>query len=134
MQNSYDIYRKNNDALTLDDCAEIHRRMVAAIGEGDEDADEIYRELLDKALVYTTIRFNWAKQSIHERALVDAGRRGKHDSLLTSFNMLHRLCAVEHKDTSWCEMLGDVEKDPSMRKRYGDFAAYLCFVEAINQR
>ncbi len=134
MQNTYDTYRKNNDALSLDECAEIHRRMTAAIGEGDEDAEEIYRELLDKALVYTTIRFKWARQDIHERALVDGDRRGKHDSLLTSFNMLYRLCAAEGKDTSWYEMLGNVEKDPAMRKRYGDFAAYLCFVEAINQR
>lgn len=134
MQNTYDTYRKNNDALTLDECAEIHRRMAAAIGECDEDADEIYRELLDKALVYTTIRFNWAKQDIHERALVDGDRRGKHDSLLTSFNMLYRLCKADQKDISWYEMLGDVENDPAMRKRYGDFAAYLCFTEAINQR
>ena len=134
MQNTYDAYRKNNDALTLDECAEIHRRMAAAIGDGDEDADEIYRELLDKALVYTIIRFNWAKQDIHERALVDGDRRGKHDSLLTSFNMLYRLCKADQKDISWYEMLGDVENDPAMRKRYGDFAAYLCFAEAINQR
>ncbi len=125
---------ENNDALTLDECAEIHRRMVAAIGERDEDADDIYRELLDKALVYTTIRFHWAKQDIHERALADKDRTGKHDSLLTSFKMLYRLCAADGKDTSWYAMLGDVEKNPAMRKRYGDFAAYLCFIEAINQR
>lgn len=54
--------------------------------------------------------------------------------MIVNFNLIKRFCDSIGTDTSWYDMLGDLKKDPTVRKRFGDFADYLCFVEAINQR
>lgn len=51
---------------------------------------------------------------------------------IIKFNQLARYLKMQEKNTSWRDELGDLEKDKdsSMRKRMGDFACYIVFINA----
>jgi len=57
-----------------------------------------------------------------------------HDSVITHFNMLARWLRKQGQPANWRDELGDVEKDPALRKRIGDFACYMVFVSALLER
>ena len=64
----------------------------------------------------------------------DSARTSCHDSVIVKFNMLERFLKMKGKDARWREVLGHEEDDPSFRKRIGDFACYLVFVNSLLAR
>lgn len=64
----------------------------------------------------------------------DAQRSSCHDALIGKFNMFARYMKSQGYSTEWHEVLGDETVHPYTRKRIGDFACYLVFVNAINER
>jgi len=51
-----------------------------------------------------------------------------------TYNMLARWLRKQGQPANWRDELGDVEKDPALRKRIGDFACYMVFVSALLER
>lgn len=127
---TYIEYLKNTDALSLEAMNNILYEILDEI-KNDEDATELFDELLEKAVKYTEIRAKWNLMSSGERAEADAGRTMCHDSLIVKFNQLAKYLRINGKSAGWRDQLG---YDDSDRKRIGDFAAYIVFVSCLNAR
>lgn len=134
MVNTYSAYRKMaKDTLNFEECEAIHKKIAEAISD-DPDGLDIYKDLLEKAREYTVKRLEWRDLDIAGRGLAGERRSDVHNSLLRHYVMLYRFCKQQGLDTAWYTMLGDIEQDSAFRKRYGDFAGYLCFIEMACQR
>lgn len=127
---TYIEYLKNTDALSLEAMNNIWYEILDEI-KNDEDATELFDELLEKAIKYTEIRAKWNLMNVSERAEADAGRTMCHDSLIVKFNQLAKYLRINGKSAGWRDQLG---YDDSDRKRIGDFAAYIVFVSCLNAR
>ena len=127
---TYNDYLKERNSLTFDEMQKIHADMVAGIGS-DTDALELYGELLRTAVKYAGIRAKCPllpKQDKIDQEK-DERRTMCHDSLLIKIEKMHRFQrTVLKKESSWRETLGED------RKRIGDFACYLAFVESLYAR
>ena len=122
-----------DDSLSIEDFLSIHQRMIDSIGN-DEDALELFNELMESAISYTDIRARWTMMTREEKMDIDESRTMKHDSLIIKFNKLARYLGMNGRDISWRNDLGYIEDDPMKRKRIGDFACYLVFIAGINAR
>lgn len=131
--NTYAEYLPTNLSLTLDEMNELHVQMLKGISE-DEDAIELYQTLLLQALRYFQFRVNWAVWDYEEKKSKDESRTSCHNALIANFNILARYMKSLGFSTEWRDSLGDETDDPCARKRIGDFACYLVFVNAINER
>lgn len=131
--NTYREYLEMPLALTLEQMTELHRQMVDEIGS-DEDALELYDELIAQATKYASFRANWCLWSREEKMERDPSRSSCHDSLLVKFNMLARYLRMLGKPAEWRDVLGDENADPYVRKRIGDFACFLVFLNSICSR
>lgn len=131
--NTYAEYLTTDLSLTLEEMNDLHIKMLRGIDK-DEDAVELYRDLLSQALRYFQYRVNWALWSWEEKMSKDENRTSCHNALITNFNMLARYMKSLGYSTEWREFLGDETVDPYTRKRIGDFACYLVFANAINER
>lgn len=126
-------YEPSKYSLTFDEMREIHEEMLSEIGN-NEDAMEIYEELVEKARNYVIYRQNWTFDSFEEKMNKDSSRTSCHDSMIVKFNMLERILKMNGKEAAWREKLGRTEEDPDYRKRIGDMACYIIFVYAICSR
>ena len=64
----------------------------------------------------------------------DPGRTSCHDSVIVRFNQLARYLQSHGKAAAWRDTLGYEEEDRYFRKRIGDFACYLAFVNSLLAR
>ena len=133
MLNTYAEYLNTSKSLTLEKMQKIHEQMIVEIGN-DEDALEIYDELLEKATQYAMFRAEWLLWDRMTRMEKDASRSSCHNSLIIKFNMLAKYLKGIGANASWRDELGYEEEDKYNRKTIGDFACYLVFVNSINAR
>lgn len=129
---TYEDYLKEPQCLTFDEMEQLHKMISTEIGT-DPDAREIYLELIGKATDYACIRARWPLLSKTEKMEQNPGRTACHDSLIVKVNMLSRYLRLQEKEAAWRDILGD-EADPYNRKRIGDFACYLAFINGLNAR
>lgn len=133
MLTTYEEYLDTEQSLTLEEMRKIHSQMLADIGM-DADAKEIYEELIAASTKYASMRAEWLMFSREEKAERDSRRTSCHDSVLIKFNMLARYLKTQGKAAAWRDFLGDEKENPYNRKRIGDFACYLVFVNSLNAR
>ncbi|MCM1416923.1 MAG: hypothetical protein NC430_13495 [bacterium] len=133
MFSTYEDYRSQPMCLTLDEMTALHREMAEEAG-GDSDAMELYGELLAAAVKYFDSRAHWPLWSQQEKAENDKTRSLRHDKVIIAFNQLARYLRMQGNAAAWREALGEEKEDPNCRKRIGDFACYLVFVESLNAR
>lgn len=131
--NNYQDYLKMPLALTFEEMAQIHGQMLEELGE-DEIALELYEDLLEQSRKYHDYRSNWVVWTREEKMDKDPGRSICHDTLLIKFNVLSRYLRQNGKPALWRDTLGDEKADRYVRKRVGDFACYLIFLDAISSR
>lgn len=124
---TYQDYKGSRDEISVEECMRLHQMMSEEI-QGDEDAEELYADLLDKALDYIPIRVRWTYKTREWKTNIDESRTMYHDSMITHFNMLARYLKQQGKEAKWRDELGDA------RKRIGDFAGYLIYVQSIGGR
>lgn len=127
----YQEYLKKNDAITMEQALEIYTKISESIDPGDQDGVEIMGEFLAAAVKYAGIRAGWNMLSREEKADTDANRTACHNMVISHLNVLSRYLALNGKDTSWRDELGD-EKE--YRKRIGDFACYAALMEGLDAR
>lgn len=130
---TFNEYLTKPKSLTFEEMEEIHDMILADIA-GDIDGKELYEELIQTAVRYAGIRAEWCLMDREKKAERDSGRTACHDSVIVKFNMLARYLKMQGRDNGWRDKLGYEEEDKLYRKKIGDFACYLVFVNSINSR
>lgn len=132
MLSTYEGYRSLPLSLTFEEMAGLHRQMAEEACR-DGEALGLYRDLLTAAADYSKSRAGWPLWDREEKLAEDPARTSRHDKVIIALNTLARYLRMQGKAASWRDALGDAE-DPYCRKRIGDFACYLVFVESLNAR
>lgn len=133
MITTYEDYLALPMSLSFGEMADLHRQIVEEAGQ-DADALALYNGLLAAAVKYSGSRANWPLWDREEKTAEDAARTSSHNQVIDRVNILARYLRKQGKAAVWREVLGDEKKDPGYRKRTGDFACYLVFVEGLNAR
>lgn len=133
MITSYNEYLEKPNCLYMGPMEEMHKEILRTI-EGDSEAQELYKELIKKATQYAGIRAQWLLMDRITKIETDDGRTSCHNSLIVKFDMLARYLRSKGEKAIWRDMLGYEKDDRNNRKRIGDFACYLVFVNSLNAR
>ena len=130
---TFEDYLKEPRSLSLDRMMELHRQLMAEVGD-DPDAEELYAALLEEATEYAEIRASWPLMSREDRMAKDPSRTAHHNSVISHYDMLARLLRRQGKTADWREELGDEKADRYFRKTMGDFACFLVFINSLMAR
>lgn len=130
---TYKEYLNTECSITFEEMQEMHSQMIADVGT-DVDVAELYQDLISAAVKYATIRAEWLLLDREQKMECDARRTSSHDSFIIKCNMLARYIKMLGKEAEWRECLGDDKENPYNRKRIGDFACYLAFMNSLNAR
>lgn len=133
MITTYEDYLALPMSLSFGEMADLHRQIAEEAGQ-DADALALYNGLLAAAVKYSGSRANWPLWDREEKTAEDAARTSSHNQVVDRVNILARYLRKQGKAAAWRDALGDEKKDPGCRKRTGDFACYLVFVEGLNAR
>jgi hypothetical protein len=133
MFSTYEEYLPMPGSFTLEQMAALHREMKEETGS-DTDALDLYGDLRTSAANYFQSRALWSLWSREKKLAEDAARTARHHQVIDCVNILARYLKAQGKAVSWREVLGDEKENPCVRKRIGDFACYLVFVESLNAR
>ena len=129
--NDYDFYLdlSRGSTLTLEDADSILKKMILCVESLKvKDKMDCYNGILKAAFEYTSIRCKWELMDREEKINEDNYRTACHDTFISSLNSLSGRAAAEGVDLSWREELGDD------RKRIGDFACYIAYINGIANR
>lgn len=130
---TFESYSAMPMSLTMKEMAALHRGMAEEIGD-DSDGLELYADLVGACIKYLEYRSNWPLWSREEKMEKDSLRTSRHNMVILCFNQLARYLKLQGKAAAWREALGeDIEKG-DCRKRAGDFACYIAFVESVHAR
>ena len=94
----------------------------------NDESFEMWQDLFKKAIEYTNIRAKWSLMSMEEKVENDAYRTACHNSFINSLKIYVRYLKQLGIELSANEL---IEQD---RKIIGDFANYIVFREAVNNR
>lgn len=130
---TYDNYLAGAKSLTPSQMAELHKEMISEIEE-DEMAQDLYDEIIRTAIDYIGIRASWAILTKEEKNEKNPKRTECHNLLIVKFDALADYLRKQEKAAAWREILGYEEQNKYCRKRIGDFACYLAFVNGLNTR
>lgn len=130
---SYEEYLSSEKALTIAQMEGIHKDIIRSI-QSDQDALELYEDLVSASVKYSEIRAEWSLMSREQKMDKDPLRTSLHNAAIIQVNILARYLAQIGKSTSWRNLLGNEEEDRIYRKTIGDFACYIAFVNAICSR
>ena len=130
---TYEEYSSTEKSLTITQMQDIHNCIIKSI-QDDQDASELYEDLISASVKYAEIRAEWSLMSREQKMDKDPLRTALHNSVIIQVNMLARYLAQIGRSTSWRNLLGNEEEDRIYRKTIGDFACYIAFVNAICSR
>lgn len=133
MKTTYDEYLLEPKSISFEKMQLLHREILSEM-EDDEDAEELYEELIECATRYADFRAKWLLWDRETKMERDASRSSCHNSLIIKFNMLAKYLRMQGKAATWRDELGYEADDRYCRKTVGDFACYLVFVNSINAR
>jgi hypothetical protein len=115
--------------LTFEEASQILDAINECYGKiSAEDKEDYYKDMLEKAFKYSGIRCEWELMTGEERSEKDPYRTSVHNGFIISLNVLARLAELEGIDASWLGKLGE------NRKRIGDFACFLTYINGICNR
>lgn len=131
MIHTYEAYLNHpaGDVLKIEDAMKIYKELTESVAKCKlDDKIELWDDFLRKAAEYTYIRNMWEHMDVEEKLEKDPSRSLKHDSFITSLNILARIAENEGVDNSWRKELGDE------RMRIGDFACFVTYIVGISNR
>ncbi|EKL6214540.1 hypothetical protein ACFD2S_000609 [Listeria monocytogenes] len=126
----YNIYLQNNDSMSFEEALEIYNSIFNVLECKDEYLHELWKEVIDSALVYSNMRTNWNYFSREDKQEKDKLRTSYHNTFMINLKAFHKLAEQLELDTGWREKLGSSDD----RKRLGDFAGYILCLENIRAR
>ena len=124
---NYEAFLSAKDALTFEECQNIHQTILNNTGN-DEEILEVWSEFLQASISYAHIRSQWLLWEREERQQKDEGRTAKHERVTYCLKLLSRYLGQEGVDVSWFDAIED------NRKQIGDFACYIAYIYSINAR
>ncbi|WP_314066102.1 hypothetical protein [uncultured Vagococcus sp.] len=126
----YNIYLQNNDSMSFEEALEIYNSIFNVLECKDEYLHELWKEVIDSALVYSNMRTNWNYFSREEKHEKDNLRTSYHNTFMINLKAFYKFGEQLELDTNWIGKLGSSED----RKCWGDFAGYLLCLENIRAR
>ncbi|MGX7263385.1 hypothetical protein [Enterococcus crotali] len=126
----YTAYLQKNDSMSFEEALEIYNSIFNVLECKDEYLHELWKEVIDSAIVYSNMRTNWNYFSREEKQEKDKLRTSCHNTFMINLKTFYKLSEQLELDTSWIEKLGSSED----RKRWGDFAGYILCLENIRAR
>ena len=130
---TYEDYLPMPGSLNFEEMLSLHREIKEEAGN-DGDALDLYKDLLTAAAEYSRLRSCWLLWSRDKKLAEDSVRTSCHNRVIDCFNILARYLGNQGKSVSWRDVLGDEKENPYCRKRIGDFACFLVFIESLNAR
>ena len=127
MLSAYEDYLSQPGSLTFEEMLSLYRQMAAETG-CDETAADLYKDLLAAAVKYSESRSHWPLWSREKKLEEDSVRTSRHNQVIDCFNILSRYLQAKGSPAAWRDVLG------SDRKRIGDFACFLIFIESLDAR
>ena len=124
---NYEAFLSAKDALTFEECQNIHQTILNNIGNNEEIL-KVWSEFLQASISYAHIRSQWLLWEREERQQKDEGRTAKHERVIYCLKLLSRYLVQEGVDVSWFDAIED------NRKQIGDFACYIAYIYSINAR
>ena len=127
--NSYETYLQMNNILAIEEAMEIYNEMKASLAQckinGKED---IIKQLIESACYYANIRAGWEYMTKEEKMKDDDIRTSSHNTFIMNIDIAARMVGNEGLDAEWRTKLGND------RKKIGDFACFISWITAINNR
>ena len=124
----YEDFVKIPDALSFEDAGQIYKSILSAKQDADIEFLKLLEELLSSTVNYADIRSRWLTMSAQQTVQMNEIRSQYHDFFIASINNLSRYMYLHGYENTWANLLGDD------RKRIGDFACYITYIQAINAR
>ena len=128
---TYDEYLKANDGITFEECSKIYNYIIEAANANDEEFKDYWKEMMNNAITYANTRAKWSIQTLSERREIDERRTRQHNDFMASLKLIASYMKEQNWNSNWFNQLGTIEND---RKRFGDFACYLVFINSLNAR
>ncbi|WP_334329119.1 hypothetical protein [Companilactobacillus sp. HBUAS59699] len=119
--------------LTFDESKRAHQLMHASLIVADDNAKELYSDFVDACVSYANIRAIWATSSSKVRYEIDEKRTANHNLVLSSLDALDRYLTKRNIDTNWRSIIGK-QHSGQERKRQGDFACYIAYIQGLAAR
>lgn len=117
------------EALSYEEATQIYSDIVNGLNKCTQDyKDELIDDMKLRAIKYANRRASWECMSIEEKRNDDAGRTTCHNAFIDQMNIIKRMLDKDGIDTSWHDRLG------TDRKRIGDFACFMAYIFAVNNR
>lgn len=111
--------------------------MMISPAQNNGNVDETFQELLDDlvaaSIKYADIRARWYFIALPRPETEDKRRTRAHNDVLLSLNILERYMISQNWDVSWRDEVGRKETG-NERKKQGDYACYIAYLYAINER
>ena len=130
---TYKDYLAQFKSIDFETCLKVHDMMIEEIGD-NEDAIELYNEIVEKSIEYTSIRAYWTIKDREWKINNDPARTAKHDAIIIKYNQLARYLKMQGKTAEWRDILGYVEDERKIRKRIGDMSNFLTYIHALAGR
>ena len=124
---TYEDYLSLPMRLDFEEMASLHKEIMAEAG-CDGEALSLYSDLLTAAVKYAESRAHWPLWDREKKQEEDPVRTFRHNQVIGSLNILARYLRKQGKPAAWRDVFDDD------RRRIGDFACYLVFVESLNAR
>lgn len=126
-------YIDSPGGLSFEEMTRLHGDMITEIGD-DPEATGFYEDMAETATRYASFRANWLTWDREKKMERDPSRTSCHDSFIVKLNILARYLRTQGKAAAWRDSLGDDRGDPYARKRMGDFACYVVFINSLCAR
>ncbi|NLP52033.1 hypothetical protein [Bacillus sp. RO1] len=128
---TYKNYLQEKDSLPLQEAEEIHSQILESAKITDSEFQEYWEEMIHSAIIYANTRALWSVKSLEERRDIDNSRTHQHNDFMINLKIIATYMKQQDWSAEWFDKLGTIEKD---RKRFGDFACYLVYINSLNAR
>ena len=121
-------FLKISDALSFEEACQIYESILVVKQELDIEFLKLLEELINRAVDYADIRSRWLSMSEQQIVQMSATRSQYHDFFIVSVNNVANYLEKFSRQIAWRKQLGDD------RKRIGDFACYIAYIQGVNAR
>ncbi|WP_240050995.1 hypothetical protein [Metabacillus litoralis] len=87
--------------------------------------------MIEAAIIYVNTRAKWSVQTLEERRDIDDSRTHQHNTFMINLKVIATYMRQQNLSSEWFDKLGTIENN---RKRFGDFACYLVYINSLNAR
>ena len=124
----YEDFLKKQKVLSFYEANHIYELILSVKEEKDFKLSKLLEELINHAVEYAEIRSRWLLISNREIMGMNATRSQYHDLFIASVNKVSGYMSESGYGKDWGGLLGED------RKRIGDFACYISYIQGVNAR